>query len=96
MGGFNLSVWLAGHPWVTFLLIYVMLVFVYNKVFRTRRLPLLKDLLVYLLIGAGGLLLLVFQIDLGLPIVYCLAVAILLMFIVRIRMWVTKRGNKEA
>ncbi|WP_040948406.1 YlaH-like family protein [Gorillibacterium massiliense] len=87
--------WFADHPWITFLFIYIMLVYVYNKVFRTRKLPLLKDLLVYLLIAVGGVILLFFQIDLELPIVYCLAVAILLMFIVRVRMWATERKNKE-
>ncbi|WP_313782627.1 hypothetical protein [Paenibacillus larvae] len=31
--------WFAEYPYLSFLLIYVMIAFVYNKVFRTRRLP---------------------------------------------------------
>jgi hypothetical protein len=87
--------WFTQHPWITFIIIYVLLVYVYNKVFRVRKLPILKDLVIYLLIALGAFILLIFQSG-QLPIVYCLAAAVLLMFIVRVRTWMLKRGNKEA
>jgi hypothetical protein len=68
--------------------------YVYNKVFRTRKLPVLKTAVIYVLLAIGSVMLLVFQI-VGLPIVLCLAVAITLMFLVRIRYFIEKRsGNR--
>ncbi|MDF2669202.1 MAG: hypothetical protein K0R67_1508 [Paenibacillus sp.] len=87
--------WLAEHLWVTFALIYVFLVYIYNKVFRTRRLPVLKAAIVYIVMGIGAFILLLFQVDLELPIVLCLAVAVGLMFMVRIRYWVEDRQKKK-
>ncbi|MFD2612776.1 YlaH-like family protein [Paenibacillus gansuensis] len=83
--------WLLDHPWIAFAMIYAGLVFIYNKVFRVRKLPLLKDLIVYLLVALGAGMLLIFQLDAGLPIIPCLAVAIGLMFIVRIRYFMEAR-----
>ncbi|WP_248926631.1 YlaH-like family protein [Paenibacillus hamazuiensis] len=87
--------WFGEHPWITFILIYVLVTYVYNKVFRTRKLPLLKDLIVYIMLGVGSLLLLVFQIDARLPIIPSLAVAVAMMLIVRIRYWIAGRTNKQ-
>lgn len=89
-----MSAWLQQYPFITFVLIYVFLTYVYNKVFRTRKLPLLKDAIVYLLIGVGAFILLLFQHDLGLPIVQCLMVAVGLMVIVRIRYWMDARKGR--
>ena len=83
--------WLREHPWLTFFIIYACLAYVYVKVFRQRRLPILKELVIYLLIGVGALILLLFQLDLGLPIVSCLLFAIGLMLVVRIRSMFVKR-----
>jgi hypothetical protein len=77
--------WLASHLWVTFLLIFFLMSFVYVKVFRTRKLPLLKSLIVYVLIAIGSIVLLIFQVDVGLPIVASLSVAVLLMAMVKVR-----------
>jgi hypothetical protein len=88
--------WFAQHLWMTFILIYVFLVYIYNKVFRTRRLPLLKDLIIYLLIGVGAFILLLFQVDLELPIVVSLGVAITLMLIVKIRFMITEKFQKKS
>jgi hypothetical protein len=60
-----------------------------------RKLPLLKDLIVYLLLGVGSFLLLIFQLDAELPIIPSLAIAVLLMLIVRIRYWITERSGKK-
>lgn len=89
-----MATWLQQYPLITFILIYVLLTYVYNKVFRTRKLPLLKDAIVYLLIGFGAFILLLFQHDLGLPIVQCLMVAVGLMLIVRIRYWIDERKGR--
>ncbi|TXK77144.1 YlaH-like family protein [Paenibacillus sp. N3.4] len=86
--------WFGNHIYMTYLLIFVFMSYVYNKVFRTRKLPILKTAVVYLLMALGSVMLLVFQV-VGLPIVLCLAVAISLMFLVRIRYFIEKRsGNK--
>ena len=83
--------WFDQHPWVTYAIICVLLVYVYNNVFRVRKLPIIKNLIVYFLIAIGGFILLLFQLDLDLPIVYCLLVAFVLMQIVRIRYWLVNR-----
>lgn len=87
--------WLAQHPWITYILIFVFLVYIYNKVFRVRKLPILKNLIVYLLMGLGAFLLLIFQIDAGLPMVFSLAIAVALMLMVRIRYFVEERSKKK-
>ncbi len=81
--------------WFTWILIFLFLTYIYNKVFRVRKLPILKDLIVYAIMLAGAFLLLIFQVDAGLPIVYSLAVAVLLMFTVRVRYWVEARRNQS-
>lgn len=80
-----LYTWFAAHPWITFFIIYICIAYVYNKVFRMRKLPVLKTLLVYILLGVGAGMLLFFQVKAELPIIPGLAVAIVLMLIVRIR-----------
>lgn len=89
-----MQAWLQEHLWITFFLIYGMLVYIYNKVFRVRKLPLLKDAVIYLLIAVGAFILLLFQVDIGLPIVVSLAMAIGLMLIVRIRYFFLERSRK--
>ncbi|WP_307449885.1 MULTISPECIES: YlaH-like family protein [unclassified Paenibacillus] len=86
--------WFGNHLYITYLLIFIFMSYVYNKVFKTRKLPVLKTAIIYVLLAIGSVMLLVFQI-VGLPIVLCLAVAISLMFLVRIRYFIEKRsGNK--
>lgn len=89
-----LNEWFGNHLYITYLLIFIFMSYVYNKVFRTRKLPVLKTAIIYVLLAIGSVMLLVFQI-VGLPIVLCLAVAISLMFLVRIRYFIEKRsGNR--
>lgn len=85
--------WFREHPLITYVVLYFGLAFVYVKVFRMRRLPILKELIIYLLIGVGALLLWLFQLDLKLPIVQSMMFALALMLIVRIRMFFTSRAN---
>lgn len=87
--------WLENHPLITYIVIFACLVYVYNKVFRMRKLPLLKDVVVYLTMAVGAGILWLFQLDLGLPIVACLGVAVALMLTVRIRYWMLDREARK-
>lgn len=49
--------WLTVHYVVTYLIIYVFMAYVYTKVFKVRKLPILKELIIYLMIGVGALIL---------------------------------------
>ncbi|MDR6880134.1 putative ferric reductase [Bacillus sp. 3255] len=90
-----LNEWFGNHIYMTYLMIFVFMSYVYNKVFRTRKLPILKTAVVYVLMAIGSVMLLVFQVA-GLPIVLCLAVAISLMFLVRIRYFIEKRSGTRS
>lgn len=79
------------YHWLSYLLIFVFLTYIYNNVFRTRKLPLFKAAIVYLLLAIGAFLLLIFQVDAHLPIVYSLLIAVALMLTVRIRYWLQER-----
>ncbi|MDQ1912960.1 YlaH-like family protein [Paenibacillus sp. GD4] len=86
--------WLRAHPFLTFVFIFVLMTYVYNKVFRMRKLPILKELVIYLLLAVGAGMLMLFQMA-GLPIVASLTVAVSLMLIVRIRYFIQDRGNRK-
>jgi len=87
--------WFAQNPVISYILIYVLIIFVYNKVFRSQqKLPLLKEIILYILMAIGSFLLLIFQID-KLPIIQCLLVAVVLMLMVRIRYFVEGRRSKK-
>jgi hypothetical protein len=90
-----LNEWFGNHIVITYILIFIFLTFVYNKVFRTRKLPVLKALIIYALLAIGSVLLLIFQL-VGLPIILCLTVAILLMLMVRVRYFVEKRNGRKS
>jgi hypothetical protein len=90
-----LNEWFVNHIIFTYILIFILLSYVYNKVFRTRKLPVLKALIIYLLLGVGSILLLFFQIA-GLPIILCLGVAVLMMLILRIRYFIEKRSGRRS
>lgn len=90
-----MQAWFAQNPIISYFLIFVLVIFVYNKVFRTQqKLPLLKEIILYLLMALGSFLLLIFQID-KLPIIQCLLVAVALMLMVRIRYFVEGRRNRK-
>ncbi|WP_028549252.1 YlaH-like family protein [Paenibacillus sp. UNC451MF] len=86
--------WFREHPVITYLIILVLITYVYNKVFKTRRLPILKEAIIYLMLAIGAGMLLLFQLG-ALPIVLCLAVAVGLMFLVRIRYFIEGRTKKQ-
>lgn len=81
--------------WIEFILILACIIFIYNKVFRVRKLPLFKDAIVYGLMAMGAFVLLIFEVDAGLPILYSLGTAVALMLIVRIRYFFLDRSKKK-
>lgn len=87
--------WLASHPFVSYALIYVMIVYVFNKVFLIQKLPIGKEVMIYLLMALGAFILLIFQID-KLPILQCLLVTVAFLFIVRMRYFMERRRQKVA
>jgi hypothetical protein len=84
------------EQWLNYILIYVFLIYIYNKVFRARKLPVLKSLIVYAVIAVGAFVLLIFQIDAGLPILQSLSIAVAMMLIVRIRYFFVERAQKKS
>ncbi|MEX1030530.1 MAG: YlaH-like family protein [Paenibacillaceae bacterium] len=91
----GLNDWFIDHLWITYCIIFVFTAYVYNKVFRVRKLPILKELILYLIIGAGSFMLLLFQVDAELPIVLSLVVAIVMMLLYRGRVSYTSWRNKD-
>ncbi|GIO30519.1 MULTISPECIES: YlaH-like family protein [Paenibacillus] len=91
-----MQAWFASHPVVSYIIIFVLITYVYNKVFRVKqKLPLLKEILLYVLMALGSGMLLIFQHD-KLPIIQCLLVAVALMLLVRVRYFVEGRQKKKA
>lgn len=91
----GLNDWLTEHLFVTYIMIFIMIAYIYNKVFRARRLPIFKSLIVYAIIAIGTFVLLVFQFDASLPIVQSLAVAIAMMVTYRLRMLYLNRSVRN-
>ncbi|MGF7046128.1 putative tellurium resistance membrane protein TerC [Paenibacillus sp. DS2015] len=91
-----MQAWFASHPIIAYLVIFVLITYVYNKVFRVQqKLPLLKEIILYILMALGSGMLLIFQHD-KLPIIQCLLVAVGLMLLVRVRYFVEGRQKKKA
>jgi len=86
--------WFREYPLITFIIIFVLITYVYNKVFKTRRLPVLKEAIIYLMLALGAGMLLMFQLG-GLPIIPSLSVAVVLMLIYKIRTFVQDRAKKQ-
>lgn len=87
--------WLTEHLGLTYLAIVLCISFVYHKVFRVRKLPILKEMIVYIMILLGSVLLLIFQIDANLPILQSLLIAIIMMGIYRLRVFFLSKARKS-
>jgi len=91
-----MQAWLSEHPLISFLLILGMTFYIFQNVFRPQqvRLPLLKAIFMYvtMIIGAG--ILLIMQID-RLPIIQCMAVAIVMMVMLRARQMYDKWKDRS-
>ncbi|MFC5532156.1 YlaH-like family protein [Cohnella yongneupensis] len=84
--------WFQDHPLVSYLLILAFVIYIFNAVFRPGRLPILKEVLVYLMMAVGCYVLLVLQL-LILPIIQCMSVAVFMMLLLRLRQLYDKRIN---
>jgi hypothetical protein len=91
--------WFSEHKLVAYLLILAFTVYIFNAVFRPGRLPILKEVLVYLFMALGCSILLVLQVD-KLPIIQCMSVAIVMMLMLRMRQlydkWQKRRSERES
>ncbi|MCS7463440.1 YlaH-like family protein [Paenibacillus doosanensis] len=86
--------WFRAHPFITYIIIFVLISYVYNKVFKARRLPILKEAVIYIMLALGAGLLLLFQLG-ALPIIPSLTVAVALMLLVRVRYFIQDREKKQ-
>ena len=91
-----MQLWLSENPLVSYLLILGMTFFIFQNVFRPQqvKLPLLKAIFMYLTMIVGSAILLVLQID-KLPIIQCMAIAIVMMVMLRARQIYDKWKNKS-
>lgn len=86
--------WLSNHPVITYVIILACIMYIFNAVFRVQRLPLLKEVLVHLIMAIGAFVLFILQID-KLPIIQCMAVAIIMMMMLRGRQLYDKLRKKN-
>lgn len=91
-----MQLWLSENPLVSYLLILGMTFFIFQNVFRPQqiKLPLLKAIFMYLTMIVGSAILLVLQVD-KLPIIQCMAIAIIMMVMLRARQIYDKWKNKS-
>ncbi|GKU78339.1 YlaH-like family protein [Paenibacillus sp. L3-i20] len=92
-----MQAWLSDHKLVSYLIILGFTIYIFNQVFRAQqKLPILKEVLVYLLMAFGSFILMILQVD-KLPIIQCMAVAVAMMLMLRGRQFYDKwKGNKAA
>ncbi|CAM4263497.1 YlaH-like family protein [Paenibacillus tarimensis] len=88
--------WFSDHKLISYLLILGFTIYIFNKVFRAQqKLPILKEILVYILMAFGSGVLLIMQVD-KLPIIQCMGVAVLMMLIHRGRQLYDKWKDRSA
>lgn len=92
--------WLSEHKLVSYLIILAFTIYIFNSVFRPQaRLPILKEVLVYLLMAFGSFILMILQVD-KLPIIQCMAIAVIMMLMLRGRQlydkWKKGKGPQES
>ncbi|MFC5703623.1 YlaH-like family protein [Cohnella faecalis] len=85
--------WFSDHPIVSYVLILAFTIYIFNAVFKMGKLPILKEIIVYIIMAIGCLVLLIFQID-KLPIIQCMSVAVAMMIMLRLRQLYDKRRNR--
>lgn len=88
--------WLSEHPIVSYFIILAFVIYIFNNVFRPQaKLPILKEIVLYVVMALGCLILLVLQID-KLPIIQSMGVAVILMLTLRARQlydkWTKRKG----
>lgn len=90
-----MQAWLSEHMLISYLLILGFTIYIFNAVFRAQqRLPILKEIAVYLMMALGSLVLMILQVD-KLPIIQSMGIAVILMMILRGRQLYDKwKGNR--
>ncbi|GIO13345.1 hypothetical protein J19TS2_29000 [Cohnella xylanilytica] len=88
-----MQAWFHDHPVISYLLILAFTIYIFNAVFRMGRLPILKEVIVHVIMAIGCLVLLLLQLD-KLPIIQCMAVAVVMMLMLRARQLYDKRRGK--
>lgn len=86
--------WFHDHKIISYLLILAFTIYIFNAVFRPGRLPILKEVVVYLMMALGCGILLILQLD-KLPIIQCMGVAVAMMLLLRLRQLYDKRRNSR-
>ncbi|MCU6709500.1 YlaH-like family protein [Paenibacillus sp. J5C_2022] len=87
--------WLSEHKLVSYVLILAFTIYIFNSVFRPQaRLPLLKEVLVYVVMAIGSFVLMILQVD-KLPIIQCMGIAVLMMLMLRGRQLYDKYRKKS-
>ncbi|MFC5403031.1 YlaH-like family protein [Cohnella soli] len=84
--------WFHDHAVISYLLIVACTEYIFNAVFRMGKLPLAKEIAVHIVLAIGCLVLLLLQLD-KLPIIQCMAVAVAMMALLRMRQMYDKRKN---
>jgi len=81
-----MQAWFSEHMLISYLLILGMTFFIFQKVFRPQqaRLPLIREILLYATMIFGSAILLIMQVD-KLPIIQCMAIAVIMMLTLRLR-----------
>ncbi|ULO08853.1 YlaH-like family protein [Paenibacillus sp. 19GGS1-52] len=91
-----MQIWFAAHSVIAYIVIFILLTYVYNQVFRVnQKLPIGKEIVLYIMMALGSGMLLIFQHD-KLPIIQCLLVAVGLMLLVRVRYFMEARQRRKA
>lgn len=87
--------WLSEHKLVSYVLILAFTIYIFNSVFRPQaKLPLLKEVLVYVIMAFGSFVLMILQVD-KLPIIQCMGIAVLMMLMLRGRQLYDKYRKKS-
>jgi hypothetical protein len=82
--------WFHDHAIISYLLILACTIYIFNAVFRMGKLPIIKEILVHIVMAFGCLILLLLQLD-KLPIIQCMAVAVGMMALLRMRQFYDRR-----
>jgi hypothetical protein len=82
--------WFHDHSVISYLLIVAFTLYIFNAVFRTGKLPILKEIFVHVFLALGCLILLLLQLD-KMPIIQCMSVAVGMMALLRMRQFYDRR-----
>lgn len=88
--------WLSEHKLVSYLLILGFTIYIFNSVFRPQaKLPIIKEILVYIVMAIGSFVLMIMQVD-KLPIIQCMGIAVIMMLMLRGRQMYDKWKKGKA